>query len=199
MTASQQELFPSGSTLPELPEGFVYQPDFITRREESALLEVIRDLPLEEARYKEFTARRRTVSYGFEYDFSANRLDSAPAIPAFLLSLRDKVAALCNEPPANFIHALVTEYPFGTPLGWHRDVPQFELIAGVSLYGPCRMKLRPYRPGERNRRQDVIDLDLAPRSAYIMRGPARWAWQHSVAATKGVRYSITLRTARARE
>jgi alkylated DNA repair dioxygenase AlkB len=59
------------------------------------------------------------------------------------------------------------------------------------------MKLRPYRPGERNRRQDVIDVDLAPRSAYMMRGPARWNWQHSVAATKELRYSITLRTARA--
>jgi alkylated DNA repair dioxygenase AlkB len=194
MSASQQELFSSG---PALPEGFVYQPDFITRDEESGLLDVIRDLPLEEARYKEFTARRRTVSYGFEYDFSANRLDTAPAIPPVLLPLRDKVAKWCNEPPANFIHALVTEYSPGTPLGWHRDVPQFELIVGVSLYGSCRMKLRPYRPGESNRRQDVIDVELAPRSAYMMRGPARWSWQHSVAATKELRYSITLRTARA--
>jgi alkylated DNA repair dioxygenase AlkB len=43
----------------------------------------------------------------------------------------------------------------------------------------------------------VIKLTLEPRSIYLLRGAARWAWQHSVAPTKELRYSITLRTARA--
>jgi alkylated DNA repair dioxygenase AlkB len=191
---SQHELFDSA---PSRPEGFVYEPEFISREEEASLLELIQELPLEEAQYKEYTARRRTVSYGSQYDFTKNALDAAPAIPSFLMPLREKVAAWAGLPPEKFVHGLVSEYRPGTPLGWHRDVPNFELIVGVSLGAPCRMRLRPYRPGQKNRREDVIALELEPRSAYQMRGTARWEWQHSIAATKELRYSITFRSARA--
>jgi alkylated DNA repair dioxygenase AlkB len=190
---AQQDFFGNAR---ELPEGFTYQPEFLTPREEAALLATIRTLPLAEAQYKQYTARRRTVSYGSQYDYNANALAAAPSIPDFLLPLRDKVALWVGIAPQNFVHGLVSEYRPGTPLGWHRDVPDFEVIVGVSLGGSCRMKLRPYRPGERNRREDVIALELEPRSAYSIRGVARWQWQHSVAATKELRYSITFRTAR---
>ena len=40
----------------------------------------------------------------------------------------------------------------------------------------------------------VLSLDLAPRSAYQLCGDVRWRWQHSVPATKALRYSITFRT-----
>src|SRR5213078_1613190 len=36
------------------PDGLVYEPEFIATAEEAALLAGIRDLPLEEARYREF-------------------------------------------------------------------------------------------------------------------------------------------------
>ena len=193
LDSAQGDLF--GSVSP-LPEGFVYRSEFLTREEESALLEVMRALPLEEAQYKQYTARRRTVSYGSEYDFSENKLETAPALPDFLLPLRDKVASWIGIRPEKFVHGLVSEYSPGTPLGWHRDVPNFELIVGVSLRGTARMRLRPYRPGEKNRREDVIAIDLEPRSAYQIRDTARWAWQHGVAATKELRYSVTFRTAR---
>ena len=189
----QQDLF--GPDEP-LPRDFVYQPAFLTDDEESALLEVIRAQPLNEAKYKQYTARRRTASYGSQYDFDANTLVSAPPIPSFLDPLRAKVARWLNLQPRQFVHALVSEYRPGAPLGWHRDVPQFEVIVGVSLGGTCRMRLRPYRPGRKNSRQDVISLTLEPRSAYAMRGEARWGWQHCIAATTAQRYSITLRTAR---
>jgi alkylated DNA repair dioxygenase AlkB len=123
-------------------------------------------------------------------------LDPAPDIPAFLMPLRDRIAAWAGIPAESFVHGLVSEYRPGTPLGWHRDVPDFEAIVGVSLGGSARMKLRPYRPGERNLKQDVIVLDLEPRSAYSIRGVARWAWQHSIAATEELRYSVTFRTSR---
>ncbi|HYH42201.1 MAG TPA: alpha-ketoglutarate-dependent dioxygenase AlkB, partial [Burkholderiales bacterium] len=158
----------------------------------------IRELPLEEAKYKEFTARRRTVSYGGKYDFSANKLDAAPDIPPFLFPLRKKVAKWLGMPPESFVHALVTEYSPGTPLGWHRDVPEFELIVGVSLGGRARMRLRPYRPREKQNRKDAISLELEPRSAYVMRDNARWSWQHCISETRALRYSVTFRTAAAR-
>ena len=189
----QQELFTS---VDRWPVGFAYQPAFLAPAEESALLDTIRALPLSEAKYKQYTARRRTVSYGSQYDFDANALVAAPAIPPFLAPLREKVADWVGLQPQQFVHALVSEYRPGAPLGWHRDVPQFEVIVGVSLGGVAVMRLRPYEPGEKHARRDVISLSLAPRSAYAMRGPARWAWQHSIVATKELRYSITLRTAR---
>jgi alkylated DNA repair dioxygenase AlkB len=181
---------------PALPEGFVYQPEFLTREEEAALLEIIRELPFTEAQYKQFTARRRTVSYGGRYDYTRNKLDPAAPIPEFLMPLREKVARWVSLPAESFVHGLINEYQPGTPLGWHRDVPDFEVIVGVSLGGHARMRLRPYRPGEKQRREDVIPLELEPRSAYVMRGNARWGWQHCVSPTKELRYSITFRTAR---
>ena len=192
-SGQQPDLF---DTAPALPEGFVYRLEFITPEEEGALLKRIGELPLEHSRYKEFTAKRRTVSYGGQYDFSEGRLEAAPEIPEFLMPLRDKVAQWVNVPAETFGHALVSEYSPGTPLGWHRDVPDFELIVGISLGGRARMRLRPYRPGEKQRRQDVIALELEPRSAYVIRGTARWGWQHSISETKELRYSITFRTAR---
>ena len=97
--------------------------------------------------------------------------------------------------PIEFQHALVSEYSPGTPLGWHRDAPCFEVVAGVSLAGVARMRWRPYPPGTATARA-TFALDLPPRSAYIMRGAARWDWQHAVSPTRMLRYSITFRTLR---
>ena len=87
----------------------------------------------------------------------------------------------------------MTEYRPGTPLGWHRDTPEFGLIAGLSLGSACRMRFRPF-PAQRGRDPRAFDLDLAPRSLYVMQGPARWGWQHSIPSTTHLRYSITFRT-----
>ena len=140
---NQGELF--GTTL-RLRPGMVYQPDFLTRDEETALLDEIEKLPLSEAKYKEYTAKRRIISYGASYDFSSNELIPAGPIPLLLYPLRERVAAWAEVPASRFTHALVAEYKTGTALGWHRDVPEFEIISGVSLGGSCRMRLRPYPP-----------------------------------------------------
>ena len=189
MKPQQVELFGGA---PALPEGFVFQPDFITVEEERALLGAIGKLELEEAKYKAYTARRRIAYFGYGYDFSANRLGEAPPAPAFLEPLRDKVARWIGVAPAALEQALVTEYRPGTPLGWHRDAPDFERVTGVSLGGWARMRLRRYPRGK----DRPIVLELAPRSAYWMHGAVRWGWQHSIPPTRELRYSITFRTLR---
>jgi alkylated DNA repair dioxygenase AlkB len=178
---------------PELPEGLLYQEEFLAKHEEEALLAEIRALPLEEAKYKAFRAKRRTVSYGTSYDFDTNKLSPAPPIAPFLFPLRKKVAGLVETEEASFTHALVTEYRPGTELGWHRDVGEFGVVVGVSLAGTCRMRFRRYPPEKGAR---VFNLDLAPRSVYVLRDEIRWRWQHSVARTRELRYSITFRTPR---
>jgi alkylated DNA repair dioxygenase AlkB len=180
-----------------LPRGLVYRPDFISPAEEQELLAVIQALPLAQARYRQYTARRRTVNFGSSYDFTHRVALDAPPIPAFLLSLRAKVAAWAAVLEEHFVQALVAEYSPGTPLGWHRDVPEFEVICGVSLAGPARLRFRPY-PWSIEKKREVFALDVEPRSAYVLRDEARWAWQHSVPPTKALRYSITFRTRRGR-
>jgi alkylated DNA repair dioxygenase AlkB len=179
--------------LSRLPPGMLYVPDFITEKEEAELLSIIASLPLQEAKYKAFTAKRRIISYGGTYDFSTNELTPAEPIPDFLYPLRSRVAQWAEVPESHFTHALIAEYRTGTQLGWHRDVPEFEIISGVSLGGQCRMRLRPY-PAPQDKRTAAFSIDLAPRSAYIMRDEARWRWQHSIPPTKTLRYSITFRT-----
>jgi alkylated DNA repair dioxygenase AlkB len=171
----------------------LYQEGFLSADEEAAALAEIRALPLEEAKYKAFRAKRRTVSYGSSYDFDTNRLGPAPPMPQFLLPLGSKVSGLVQTEQTRFVHALVTEYRPGTELGWHRDVGEFGIVVGVSLGGTCRMRFRRYPP---EKGAKVFGLDLAPRSVYVLRDEIRWRWQHSVAPTKELRYSITFRTSR---
>lgn len=176
-----------------MPSGLLYQEEFLSVHEEEELLAAIRAAPLEEAKYKSYTARRRTVSYGSSYDFDTNRLGPAPPIPPFLLPLRKRISDLMQVEEEVIRHALVTEYRPGTELGWHRDVAEFGLVAGVSLAGACRMRFRRYPP---QKGAKLFDLELAPRSVYVLRDEIRWRWQHSVARTKALRYSITMRTSR---
>ena len=170
-----------------------YEPDFLTPEEEAALLRDIEALPLAPMKYQGFTALRRVVSYGGQYDFSAQRLNEAAPIPEWLQPLREKAARWLGITPDRFTQALVAEYRPGTPLGWHRDVPDFEDVVGISLLNDAVLRFRPYPPKE-PRRADVLKLTVAPRSIYLLRGPARWEWQHSVSPTKSLRYSITFRT-----
>jgi alkylated DNA repair dioxygenase AlkB len=171
--------------------GLLYEPDFLAAEEERSLIAQIQSLPLEEAKYKAYTAKRRTASFGFEYDFDHLKMHPAPPMPLFLDPLREKVAARLEIPKQDFVHTLVTEYRAGTELGWHRDVPEFEVVAGISLAGPCRMRFRAFE-----RKSKVFNLDLEPRSLYVLRDEIRWGWQHSVSPTPALRYSITFRTRR---
>lgn len=175
-----------------LPEGFDYRPDFLETAEERILLETMGALPFMAAQYREWQAKRRIVSYGGRYDFTHHALDPAPPIPEFLIPLRARMADWAGVFPTALQHATVAEYRPGTQLGWHRDVPDFEQVMGVSLGGCARMRLRPYPPKRGARAAGVVEL--APRSAYAFRGPARWNWQHAISPTKELRYSITFRT-----
>jgi alkylated DNA repair dioxygenase AlkB len=175
----------------ELPEGFLYAPSFLNQFDESGLLSTIRQLDFQPFEFQGYTAKRRIVEYGWEYDFTSRAASTTKPLPEFLLPLRDRAAAFANLPPQSLAEAVITEYPPGAPIGWHRDVPQFEVVIGISLAAPCRMRLKPYR-AEGN----LVSIILEPRSVYIMRGAARWKFQHSIPAVEALRYSITFRTLR---
>jgi alkylated DNA repair dioxygenase AlkB len=188
---TQSSLFPS--IRDAFARGYAYEPEFLSKAEEQALIAEIERLPLTRAEYKGFRANRRIISYGGHYDFSAQQLLSAEPIAPFLLPLRAKAAAWAGRPADDFTHALIAQYPPGSQLGWHRDVSDFELVVGISLSSACRMRFRRYPPSFREK---SIALEIAPRSIYRLQEEARWEWQHSVPPLPGLRYSITFRTLR---
>ena len=139
-------------------------------------------------------AAKRTVRhFGLDYDYQSRELVPADPFPAELEWLRERCAELAERRPDELVQVLVSRYPPGAGIGWHRDAPMFGRVVGVSLGAQCRMRFqRRAAGGERL----VEELELAPRSAYLLSGSARWAWQHSIPAAKALRHSITFRTLR---
>lgn len=155
----------------------------------------IEDLPLRNAVDSEGrTARRRVMHFGWSYDFDKGKLVPGPALPHWLTSTSRKIAKWLDIPQASVVEALVTEYPEGAAIGWHRDNETFEHIIGISLSGWCRLRLRPLRSRFRRTIEEVTSLDIEPRSAYLMQKDSRWLCQHSVPPVTALRYSITFRT-----
>ena len=185
-----QTLFPIG---PELPEGFSYTPEFITIQEEKALCAEIMKMQLHAFHFQGYEAKRKVASFGYDYSFENRKLSKGNAIPLVFHPLVEKVAAHVSKTPDEFAEFLVTEYPEGAVINWHRDAPPFDLIAGISLLGDCQFKLRPHEKSQQTRKS-IISLPVMRRSLYIMKGASRSEWQHSIAPVKQLRYSITLRT-----
>ena len=183
----------------ELPPGFHYQRDFVTRDEEASLVSRIARVPFASFEMRGVVARRRVAFFGRSYD--AGSMPTAP-MPDFLLPIRDRLAAWCDVDAHAFEMALINEYPPGAPIGWHRDAPQYEDVAGLSLVSACRMKFRPYLPpaGRRSpglpKRTATHEIALEPRSAYLMTGESRQRFEHHIPAVTSLRYSVTFRTLR---
>jgi alkylated DNA repair dioxygenase AlkB len=130
MSYAQAELFP----LPgNLPEGFAYRPDMLTREQGSELVGRLRELDLKPFEFQGYAGNRRVASFGLSYDFAAAALREGKPIPVFLLPLREKAASFAGLKPALLPHVLVTEYRPGAGIGWHRDRPHFEDVIGISL------------------------------------------------------------------
>jgi alkylated DNA repair dioxygenase AlkB len=179
--------------LPVLPEGFYYYPDFITQAEEQQLIATIQQIELHAMVFHQYTAKRKVASFGYDYNFSTRELTKGVKIPEVFNWLIDRAAKQLLINREQIAELLVTEYPVGSVINWHRDAPPFESIAGLSLSADCIFKLRPYDKSLQSRKS-IISLPVRQRSLYIMQGPARSEWEHSTAPVTEVRYSITLRT-----
>ena len=174
------------------PLGFRYRLDFLDPAEERSLIERFQGLPFKPFEFQGYLARRRIVAYGFSYDYGERKLQPAPEIPTFLADLRERAAMFAELAPADLVHAVVTEYSPGTPIGWHRDRPAFGDVIGISLLSPCTFRFRR----KASSGWDRYSLTAEPRSIYLMRGPARAEWEHSIPEVPALRYSITFRTLR---
>jgi alkylated DNA repair dioxygenase AlkB len=188
--SEQQELFaPEPRPPSRLPDGFGYCEELISPGEERALVRDFAALPFQPFEFHGYLGKRRIVSFGWRYDYAGRTLRDSPALPSFLLTLREQAAAFAALPPDGLQQVLVTEYAAGAGIGWHRDKPMFQDVVAVSFLSPCTLRFRR-RDGagwERAART------AASRSAYVLRGPARWEWQHSIPPVDRLRYSATFR------
>lgn len=176
------------------PRGLRYVPEFISAAAEAALLSDIERLPFEPVRMHGIEARREVVHFGVRYRFDGGVLAPAPPIPPFLRPLEQRAAVQARFPAGAVTEALVTRYPPGAGIGWHRDAPPFgAVVVGVSLHAPCVMRFRRETPTS----YDVYQQELAARSLYFFSGPARYRWQHMIPRVDLLRYSVTFRTLRA--
>ena len=185
--ALQADLFESA---PQLPEGMRYREDVLTPREERDLLAVLPALPFRAFEFHGFLGKRRTVSFGWRYDFNGGGLHQTEPIPDFLLPARARAAAFAALAPEALEHALIIEYQAGAGIGWHRDRAAFGDVIGLSLGSECTFRLR-CKLGTTWVRRSFI---ATPRSAYLLRGPSRIEWEHSIPPLETVRYSVTFRT-----
>jgi len=180
---------------PSVPAGFSYREGFITAAEEVALLDALSTVCFSVFELRGVVARRRVAFFGESYD----RTEALP-FPDFLLPVRDRIAAWSQADAHAFAMALINEYPPGAPIGWHRDAPQYDIVAGLSLLSPCRMRFRPYHspaalplPGRRLATHEIV---LDRRSAYVMTGDSRTSYEHQIPPVTHLRYSVTFRTLR---
>ena len=173
------------------PAGLLYEPDFLTEDEEGALLVALERFEFAEVRMRGQVAKRTVLHFGLRYDYEGWGLTPADPLPESLLWLRQRGASLVDVDPGAFVETLISRYPPGAGIGWHRDAPMFgPKVVGVSLLSPCRMRFQRRRAGVRETHTE----ELAPRSIYALTGAARWSWQHSIPSTAGLRYSVTFRT-----
>src|SRR3954467_6656939 len=174
----------------ELPDGLSFQEDFISAAEETGLLAAIEPLALKPFEFHGWTGNRETVSFGWRYDFGQARIEPAPAIPDFLLPLRERAARFAGLGPERLEQALVIRYDVGAGIGWHRARPVFDQVFGLSLLSACTLRFRRRTAAGFER----FGLAAAPRSAYLLRGEIRHEWEHSIAPLAAKRFSITLRS-----
>ena len=184
----------------QVPDGFIYQENFISESEERELIRDIQTLHLTPFKYYQFTGKRRTASFGWQYEFGSSEITTAPDVPAFVLPIRTRAGNFFSLDPNSLVQTSIIEYSIGSPIGWHRDIPHFGVVLGISLGAACRMRFRKYSRArsKTSKRDEILSIDLQPRSIYLMSGPSRESWQHSIPPVKGLRYAFMMRTLRAR-
>jgi len=172
------------------PEGLVYAPALIALDQETALVREFRRLPFKPFDFRGFQGNRRVVYFGYRYDYGESTLLTAEEIPAFLLPLRALAASFAGIEARELRQALISEYAPRAGIGWHRDRPAFNDVIGISFVSACRFRFRMKTP-DGWKRTSVL---LEPRSAYLLRGPVRTVWEHSIAGSDHFRYSVTFRS-----
>lgn len=146
---------------------------------------------------------RRVQHYGWRYDYQKRTISEDQylgELPAWTHSLLARLDALGFCPLGGFDQMIINEYLPGQGIRAHIDQPDVfdDSIVSVSLGSPVHMTFAHTVSGA------FSHVWLAPRSAILLRGSARYEWTHSIAARRtemtptgrvqrGTRVSLTFR------
>lgn len=144
------------------------------------------------------------MSFGARYLAQGRRLLPAAPLPSILGPYRDRMVeaacaglgrdlALAGRTSADFALCTALCYPPGAGIGWHIDNRAFgPTVMSLSLGSAARLQLRRQDDGDA---APPLELDLAPRSLFVLAGEVRRSWQHRIPPVTGQRYSFTVRSA----
>ena len=186
------DLFALTPAVVSAPAGFRYAPDLFSPAAELGFVAMFETLPFKPFEFHGYQGNRRIVSYGYRYDYAGRALRTSEAMPDFLAPLREVASQFSGIAADKLEQALVTEYAPGAGIGWHRDKPMFEDVVALSFLAPCALRLRRQN-GTGWQRHAV---EIAPRSGYLLHGPVRSEWEHSIVPMDVLRYSVTFRSFR---
>jgi len=159
---------------PAIP-GLNYLRDYITSREEQALVAAIDAEPWDE------TWDRRRQPYGASY--GNKRTGVTKPIPPWGLKLIERLRdeGIGDRP---FDQMLVNDYEPGQGISLHRDYDPFDrTVVSLSLLSPCVMDFRSVGDG---RKESML---LEPRSLLVLEDDARYRWEHGIARRKTDRWA----------
>jgi alkylated DNA repair dioxygenase AlkB len=177
---------------PDLPEGFRYFPNALSRAEEKSFVQRFEKLPLKPFEFRGYLGKRRIFTFGHKYVFAGQERRADASVSDCFRPLAEIASQISGTSADGFEQIMVTEYAPGAGIGWHRDRPTYEDIVSISFLVPCMLRLRRRAGADWERRSAYVE----PRSAYLLHGPVRNSWQHSIAPMAVLRYSVTLRTFR---
>src|SRR5262245_21997103 len=91
----------------QVPDGFIYQENFISESEERELIRDIQTLQLTPFKYYQFTGKRRTASFGWQYEFGSSEITTAPDVPEFVLPIRTRAGNFFGIDPSSLVQASI--------------------------------------------------------------------------------------------
>jgi alkylated DNA repair dioxygenase AlkB len=178
----------------ERPAGLLHAPDAVPPDLEHEVLAHLARLEVAPMVLHGVPSRRLVRHFGVRYDAESWRVAPAEPIPEYLTGLHALAAEVAGVDAGSLVEALVTAYPPGATIGWHRDATAFgPVVVGVSLGSDAVLRFQRRAAGGERR---VFEQPLARRSVYALTGAARSAWQHSIPAVPAERWSVTFRQLR---
>jgi hypothetical protein len=150
-----------------LSDGFRYQPDCLSRQEVPYSCKISKGLPFKEFEFQGFKGKRRMVSFGWGYDFNGGGLPKTED---------------CNR--SSSPNTRKTPPSAGTRTAWSSA-----MSSGYRSYPPALFASAKKAGASWERRSLIAE----PRSVYLLRGPFRTEWEHSISGVDSLRYSITFR------
>lgn len=168
---------PSASGAPRIP-GLTYISDFLTPAEQERTLHMV------DGSAWMSSLERAVQHYGWRYDYRSRVVTAdmrIGALPAWLEDLAERLCRHTDSFDRVPDQAIVNEYLPGQGIAMHVDRQCFgDTVATVSLGDCWQMDLRPLG-AERSR---TLYMNLAPGSALILSGEARYRWLHGIAKRK---------------